>query len=235
MNRWSAGGIALSSVPSRYQHGSVFHASGPDGVPANAAAAYGRCAAAMTSAVAWSTSAAKASRNASVSRNRSAPSLPSALVKGTGLIERPTRLPSNRSRSFCWLSPSSPDGAACAAATAGAGFASDAGWRLAWDPVMCLTVFSVTAPGSFALRRQGRSYPFPAWALRKGRGPAAGARRRSKVIDTRTLTRRHLIGAAGGAAAVGALGPYSGLADGRGRDKRSEDYGFGNDGDIPLD
>jgi hypothetical protein len=43
MNRWSAGGIALSSVPSRHQHGSVFHAGGPDG-------------------------AAKASRNASGSR-----------------------------------------------------------------------------------------------------------------------------------------------------------------------
>jgi hypothetical protein len=28
MNRWSAGGIALSSVPSKYQHGSVFHAGG---------------------------------------------------------------------------------------------------------------------------------------------------------------------------------------------------------------
>jgi hypothetical protein len=42
MNRWSAGGIALSSVPSRYQHGTVFHPGEPDGVPANAAAAYGR-------------------------------------------------------------------------------------------------------------------------------------------------------------------------------------------------
>src|ERR1700756_4813308 len=31
MNRWSAGGIALSSVPSRYQHGSVFHAGGRQG------------------------------------------------------------------------------------------------------------------------------------------------------------------------------------------------------------
>ena len=40
MNRWSAGGIALSSVPSRYQHGSVFHARGPDGAPANAAERY---------------------------------------------------------------------------------------------------------------------------------------------------------------------------------------------------
>src|SRR5689334_15878840 len=68
MNRWSAGGIALSSVPTRYQHGSVFHAGGPDGVPANALAAYGRRAAAITAAVSGSTSAAKASRNASRSR-----------------------------------------------------------------------------------------------------------------------------------------------------------------------
>src|ERR671911_3132233 len=48
MNRWSAGGIALSWVPSRYQHGSVFHAGGPDGAAAKAAAAYGRWAAAST-------------------------------------------------------------------------------------------------------------------------------------------------------------------------------------------
>src|SRR3954463_6049251 len=39
MNRWRSGGIALSSVPSRYPHGSVFHAGGSDGVAANAAAA----------------------------------------------------------------------------------------------------------------------------------------------------------------------------------------------------
>ena len=39
MNRWRAGGIALSSVPSKYQHGSVFQAGGADGVAANAAAA----------------------------------------------------------------------------------------------------------------------------------------------------------------------------------------------------
>ena len=39
MNRCSAGGIALSWVPSRYQHGSVVHAGGPDGAAANAAAA----------------------------------------------------------------------------------------------------------------------------------------------------------------------------------------------------
>jgi sugar phosphate isomerase/epimerase len=55
-----------------------------------------------------------------------------------------------------------------------------------------------------------------------------------------TLTRRGLIGAAGGAAAVGALGPYSGLAeadhrDRRGRGRSNEDYGFGKGGDIPLD
>src|SRR5829696_9802684 len=50
MNRWSAGGIALSWVPSRYQHGSVFHAGGPDGAAANAAAAYGRWVAAITAA-----------------------------------------------------------------------------------------------------------------------------------------------------------------------------------------
>src|ERR687891_2068471 len=68
MNRWRAGGIALSWVPSRYQHGSVFHAGGLDGVAANAAAAYGRCAAAITAAVSGSTSAAKASRNNSGSR-----------------------------------------------------------------------------------------------------------------------------------------------------------------------
>ena len=35
------------------------------------------------------------------------PSLPSGAVNGTGLIEGPTRLPSNLSRSSCWLSPSS--------------------------------------------------------------------------------------------------------------------------------
>ena len=59
------------------------------------------------------------------------------------------------------------------------------------------------------------------------------------MIVRRTLTRRRLIGAAGGAAAVGALGPYSGLAgadhrDRRGRGNRNEDYGFGPGGDIPL-
>src|SRR3954452_15157883 len=67
MNRCVAGGIALSSVPSRYQHGSVFQAGGPDDAP-SAAPFHGRCAAAMTSAVARSTSAAKVGWNASESK-----------------------------------------------------------------------------------------------------------------------------------------------------------------------
>ena len=58
MNRWSAARIALSSVQSKYQHGSVFQAGGPDGSP-NAAPLHGRCVAAMTSDVPPSTSAAK--------------------------------------------------------------------------------------------------------------------------------------------------------------------------------
>jgi sugar phosphate isomerase/epimerase len=58
--------------------------------------------------------------------------------------------------------------------------------------------------------------------------------------DRRTLTRRGLMGAAGGAAAAGAFGPVSGLAgahdrDRRGRGKRNEDDGFGRRGDIPPD
>lgn len=54
--------------------------------------------------------------------------------------------------------------------------------------------------------------------------------------ETRTLTRRGLIGAAGGAAAVGALGPFAGLAGARGDSGRSNsNYGFGKGGDIPLD
>src|SRR5689334_6291023 len=68
MNRCNAGGIAVSSVPSKYQHGSVSHAGGADGVAANAAAAYGRCAAAITAAFFGSTSAAKAAGNASAAR-----------------------------------------------------------------------------------------------------------------------------------------------------------------------
>src|SRR3954453_14169424 len=67
MNRWSAAGIALSSVQSRYQDGRVFQAGGPDG-SLNAAPVHGRCAAAMTSDVPRSTSAAKAAWNCSMSR-----------------------------------------------------------------------------------------------------------------------------------------------------------------------
>jgi hypothetical protein len=80
MNRCNAGGIALSWVPSKYQHGYVFQAGGPDAAVANAGAAYGRWVAAITAAVSASTSAAKASPNASGSKNRSVPSLPSAAV-----------------------------------------------------------------------------------------------------------------------------------------------------------
>ena len=59
------------------------------------------------------------------------------------------------------------------------------------------------------------------------------------MTDRTTLTRRGLIGGAGGAAAVGALGSFSGVARGHGDDRRhgdsNEDYGFGRGGDIPLD
>lgn len=48
------------------------------------------------------------------------------------------------------------------------------------------------------------------------------------------LSRRGFIGAAGGAAAAGALGPLSGVA-GADHDRRKKDYGFGRKGDIPLD
>jgi hypothetical protein len=41
MKCWSAGGIALTSVPSRYQRGNVFHVGGLDARLRNAAAAYG--------------------------------------------------------------------------------------------------------------------------------------------------------------------------------------------------
>ena len=54
------------------------------------------------------------------------------------------------------------------------------------------------------------------------------------MVDRRRLTRRHLIGAAGGATAVGALGPYSRLAAAD-HGESNEDYGFGPGGDIPLD
>jgi sugar phosphate isomerase/epimerase len=54
------------------------------------------------------------------------------------------------------------------------------------------------------------------------------------------LSRRAFLGTAGGAAAVGALGPFSGVAGAHGNKHRhgrddNEDYGFGKGGDIPLD
>jgi hypothetical protein len=39
MNRCSSGGIAFVLVPSKYQHGTAFHAGGADGVVAKPAAA----------------------------------------------------------------------------------------------------------------------------------------------------------------------------------------------------
>src|SRR4051794_5399818 len=69
-------------------------------------------------------------------------------------------------------------------------------------------------------------------------GPSGGGRGGPKVTDRRMLTRRGLMGAAGGMAAVGALGPVSGLAgahdrDRLGRGRGNEDYGRGRRGDIP--
>jgi sugar phosphate isomerase/epimerase len=53
---------------------------------------------------------------------------------------------------------------------------------------------------------------------------------------TKTLTRRGLIGAAGGAAAAGTLGRFTGVAGAHDRDRRgADDYGFGKGGDIPFD
>jgi sugar phosphate isomerase/epimerase len=53
------------------------------------------------------------------------------------------------------------------------------------------------------------------------------------------LSRRRFLGAAGGVAAAGALGPFAGVAgaDHRGwrRGRENEDFGFGKGGDIPLD
>jgi Ohr subfamily peroxiredoxin len=60
--RCVAGGIALSSVPSRYHDGIDRQATGPDGAP-NAVWVNGRCATAMTWAISASTSPAKAARN----------------------------------------------------------------------------------------------------------------------------------------------------------------------------
>jgi sugar phosphate isomerase/epimerase len=49
------------------------------------------------------------------------------------------------------------------------------------------------------------------------------------------LSRRGFLGAAGGAAAVGTLGPLTGSAHGRWDGDDNEDYGFGEGGDLPLD
>jgi sugar phosphate isomerase/epimerase len=51
------------------------------------------------------------------------------------------------------------------------------------------------------------------------------------------LSRRRFLGAAGGVAAAGALGPFSGVAGAQGwhRGHANEDYGFGKGGGIPLD
>ena len=72
MNRCPAGGIARSSVPSRYHEGMDRHPGGPEGVAA-AAPLQGRWVAAITAAVSASTSAANASGNRSRSRDRSTP------------------------------------------------------------------------------------------------------------------------------------------------------------------
>lgn len=52
------------------------------------------------------------------------------------------------------------------------------------------------------------------------------------------ISRRGFLGAAGGAAAIGALGPLSATAgahDRHGHGDDNEDYGFGEGGDLPLD
>jgi hypothetical protein len=64
MKRCVAAGIALSSVPTRYQERIDFHAGGPDGA-LSAAALHGRWVAVMTRAASGSTSPAKTAGNAS--------------------------------------------------------------------------------------------------------------------------------------------------------------------------
>jgi sugar phosphate isomerase/epimerase len=55
------------------------------------------------------------------------------------------------------------------------------------------------------------------------------------VTGRSEISRRGLLGAAGGAAVAGALGPYAGPAIGSSRARRDDEYGFGRRGDIPLD
>src|SRR5262245_52083824 len=69
MKRCAAGGIILSSVVTRYQLGLVFQA-GCVIVPPRALTPQGTCESAMKAALSGSTSAAKESRNFSLSRNR---------------------------------------------------------------------------------------------------------------------------------------------------------------------
>src|SRR4029453_11310206 len=80
MKRCPAGGMARSSVPSRYHDGMDPHPGGPEGVAA-AAPLQGRWVAAITAAVSGSTSAANVSGNSSRSRYRSTPSLPSGFKR----------------------------------------------------------------------------------------------------------------------------------------------------------
>ena len=79
MNRWPAGGMARSSVPSRYHEGMDRHPGVPEGVAA-AAPLQGRWVAAIKAAVSGSTSAANVSGNSWRSRYKSTPSLPSGFV-----------------------------------------------------------------------------------------------------------------------------------------------------------
>jgi sugar phosphate isomerase/epimerase len=54
-------------------------------------------------------------------------------------------------------------------------------------------------------------------------------------VSHQGLTRRRLIGAAGGVAAAGTLGSFSGVARAHDHRRPGDDYGFGKSGDIPLD
>src|SRR5215207_375067 len=79
IHRWPAGGMARSSVPSRYHGGMDRHPGCPEGGAA-AAPLQGRWVAAITAAVSGATSAANVSGNSSPSRYKSTPSLPSGFL-----------------------------------------------------------------------------------------------------------------------------------------------------------